>query len=95
MPASSAPPPGLLYIEDSPDGTPGIATRCGIKYGTYRKWRMAGKGPQTFILGGRVVARVEAVDAYIAGLEQAASQPKPQMRPAEPRINRHCTPAAA
>ena len=88
MPATSAPPPGLLYIEDSPDGTPGIASRLGITPGTYRKWRMAGKGPQAFILSKKVVARAEAVDAYIAELEQAAMQPKPQMRPAEPRVSR-------
>lgn len=94
MPASSAPPPGLLYIEDSPDGTPGIARRLGITPGTYRKWRMAGKGPEAFVLSKKVVARVEAVDAYIAEREQAAMRPKPEMRPAEPRVTRR-TPAAA
>ena len=94
MPASSTPPPGLLYIDDSPDGTPGIASRLGITPGTYRKWRMAGKGPQSFILSKKVVARVEVVDAYITELEQAAMRPRPEMRPAEPRMTCR-TPAAA
>ncbi|MFV8127480.1 helix-turn-helix transcriptional regulator [Streptomyces syringium] len=84
MPSSSAPPPGLLYIEDTKEG-PGIASRLGITPSTYRKWRMKKKGPHTFRLSKRVVARIEAVDAYIAQQEQAAKQPRPEMRPPELR----------
>ncbi|WP_030878800.1 helix-turn-helix transcriptional regulator [Streptomyces sp. NRRL S-1868] len=86
---TSSPPPGLLFIEDSTDTTgqplPGIASRLGIKPSTYRKWRMAGKGPDTFVLGKRVVARIEAIDAYIADLERTALSPSRDARPPEPR----------
>lgn len=85
------PPPGFIFIADyvDDDGTvlPGIASRLGITVSTYRKWCMAGKGPETLRLGKRVMARVDAVDRYLNGLEQAAREPhdNPEMRPAEPR----------
>ncbi|MFJ4434569.1 hypothetical protein [Streptomyces sp. NPDC088923] len=62
------PPPGLIYVEDTPDG-PGIATRLGIRPGTYRRWRMQGTGPHAWKIGKRVVSRPELVDAYLRGLE--------------------------
>ncbi|MFJ9889844.1 helix-turn-helix transcriptional regulator [Streptomyces sp. NPDC091287] len=65
-----SPPPGLIYIGDSASG-PGIASRLGITPGTVRKWRSAGRGPQTFKVGGRVVAREHVVTEYIAALERA------------------------
>ncbi|MCD9194258.1 helix-turn-helix transcriptional regulator [Streptomyces albireticuli] len=85
MPGPSAPPEGLLYIQDTKAG-PGIATRLGITPATYRKWRMRKEGPESFRLGKRVVARVEAIDEYIAKQEERAKQAKPEMRPAEARL---------
>lgn len=87
---TTPPPPGLVYAEDTRDESGarilGIASRLGITYGTYRKWRMAGKGPDTFYLGKRVVARIEAVEAYIAEQERAALEPSTDARPPEPRL---------
>ena len=87
------PPPGLIFIDDftGDDGTvtPGIASRLGISSSTYRKWRMAGKGPESFLLGKKVVAREDAVATYLAGLEKAAqdarSAENPECRAPEPR----------
>lgn len=71
------PPDGIVWIEDytSEDGSvliPGIASRLGISHSTYRKWRMRGEGPASFVLGKKVAARIEAIEAYLASLEQAA-----------------------
>jgi len=71
------PPAGIVWARDyrSDDGQvfiPGIATRLGISYETYRKWRMRDQGPVTFPLGQRVAARIEDIDAYLAGLHRAA-----------------------
>lgn len=70
------PPPGIVWIEDftSDDGVhiPGIATRLGISHSTYRKWRMRGEGPVTFLIGKKVAARIQDVEAYLAGLHRAA-----------------------
>jgi len=86
---TTPPPPGLIFVEDSKDESGerilGIASRLGITYSTYRKWRMAGKGPDTFFLGKRIVAREEAVEAYIAEQERAAREPSEEARPPEPR----------
>ena len=85
------PPPGFIYIEDyvDDDGSvlPGIASRLGISVSTYRKWRMAGLGPDTIRPRKRVMAREDAVERYLSGLEQSARAPSdnPEMRPAEPR----------
>ncbi|MEU2724007.1 helix-turn-helix transcriptional regulator [Streptomyces smyrnaeus] len=86
---TTPPPPGFVYAEDIRDESGelilGIASRLGITPGTYRKWRMAGKGPESFKLGRRVVARIDAVDAYIAEQERAAREPSDEARPPEPR----------
>lgn len=88
------PPPGFCFAQDSTDDegnvVAGIATRLGITYGTYRKWRMAGNGPETFLLGKRVAARISAVDAYLDRLEEAGAHDidSYDARPAEPRIPR-------
>jgi 3-methyladenine DNA glycosylase Mpg len=71
------PPNGFVWAQDycSEDGSvviPGIATRLGISHSTYRKWRMRDQGPATVIVGKKVAARIEAIEAYLAGLEQAA-----------------------
>ncbi|MEU4502600.1 hypothetical protein PXH67_06520 [Streptomyces sp. P8-A8] len=91
------PPDGIVWIEDyqAPDGSvvPGIASRLGISPSTYRKWRMRGEGPLAFVIGKKVAARIESIEAYLAGLEEAAveaaqaaaSAAEYDMRPAEPR----------
>lgn len=79
------PPPGCVFVKDTEAG-PGIASRLGIEPSTYRKWRMRGEGPKTFFLGKRVVARIEAVEAYITAQEQAALQVKNESRPPEPKF---------
>lgn len=88
--AAQKPPPGIVFIEDyeGEDGIVlhGIATRIGLTPSTYRKWRMAGKGPLTFMLGKRVAARIEAVDAWIAEQERLALEPADESRPPEPRL---------
>lgn len=74
--AQQKPPPGLVWIEDYADDNgptlPGIATRLGITPSTYRKWRMVGKGPHSFMLGRRVAARISTVDAWVAQQERNA-----------------------
>lgn len=86
------PPPGWIFIEDyvAPDGTviDGIATRLGIEPGTYRKWRMAGKGPAAIVHGRKVIARIEDVDAYLEEQLQASLAPQQEARPPEPRLTR-------
>jgi hypothetical protein len=68
------PPPGLIAIEDSPTGEPGIATLCGVKPGTIRKWRMRGWGPHTWRANGMVVSSPDAVAEYLDKLKHAPLQ---------------------
>ncbi|MCY0916966.1 hypothetical protein OS965_02095 [Streptomyces sp. H27-G5] len=75
--AQQKPPAGIVWIEDYTDAadgtvTPGIATRLGITPSTYRKWRMVGKGPHSFLFGRRVAARISTVDAWVAQQERNA-----------------------
>lgn len=84
------PPPGYIFMGDTIDATgrpvPGIATRLGISVSTYKKWRMAGKGPVTFQLGKRTVAPIDAVEQYLAAQADAAAHPSHDSRPAESRV---------
>lgn len=87
------PPPGIAYIEDVTDPITGavivlgIASRLGITPGTYRKWRMAGKGPaSTFLIGKRVAAFTADIDAWLIQQRDAALTPNHEMRPPEPRM---------
>ncbi|WP_037852958.1 helix-turn-helix transcriptional regulator [Streptomyces sp. NRRL S-1824] len=91
------PPPGIVWIEDyrNDDGSVvlGIASRLGISPSTYRKWRMRDEGPDSFLIGKKVAARITAIEAWLQGLEQAATEERAasrastahDMRPAEPR----------
>lgn len=88
MPGHQKPPTGFVFIEDyrDEDGNvivPGIATRLGISPSTYRKWRMAGKGPDTTVHGKKVMASENAIIAYFDRLERGASQQSHEMRPPE------------
>lgn len=95
-----APPPGIVWIEDyrSDDGVviPGIASRLGISPSTYRKWRMRDEGPDSFLIGKKVAARITAIEAWLHQLEQAATEERAatraeierEMRPAENRQHR-------
>ncbi|MET9952360.1 helix-turn-helix domain-containing protein [Streptomyces sp. NPDC006339] len=73
--ARSSPPPGLIYIEDTAAG-PGIATRLGIAPGTVRRWRSLGQGPATFRIGKKVVARISAVEDFLAQREREGRRPR-------------------
>lgn len=89
--AMQKPPPGIVFIEDyvSDDGEekiPGIATRVGVTPSSYRKWRMAGKGPLTFPLGKRVAALIKDVDAWLAEQYRAGIEPTEDERPPEPLV---------
>lgn len=92
MPTHQKPPPGLVFNDDYKDpetGTviPGIASLLGITPSTFRKWRLAGKGPVTFIHGKKIAARKAAIDEYFVRLEREAEQgPSYEMRDPEPRV---------
>lgn len=90
------PPPGVVWIYDYKDPEtgeviPGIASRLGISPNTFRKWRMADKGPKSFLLGKPVAAFIEDIDAWIAeqgGREyEAAVEARAEGRPPEARRN--------
>lgn len=85
------PPEGYAWIDDYVNDkgeveVQGIASRCGVTVSTYRKWRMAGKGPQAFPLGNKVAARISAVNAWLAEQERQATDPSHDARPAEARL---------
>lgn len=103
--AQQKPPPGIVWIYDYKDPDTGdvilgIASRLGISPNTFRKWRMADKGPRSFLLGKPVAAFIEDVDAYIASQGsreyEAAVQARADARPPEPRrpSRKPLTPAA-
>lgn len=93
-----APPEGYVWAQDyrGADGrtVPGIASRLGITYHTYRKWRMRNETPPTVLFGKRLAARIEWVDEFIARREKAAleafntsaAEAAYSMRPAESRL---------
>jgi transposase-like protein len=92
--AQQKPPPGIVWIDDYKDPetgdiTPGIASRLGVTPSTFRKWRMADKGPKSFLLGKPVAAFIEDIDAWIAeqgGREhEAAVEARAEGRPPETR----------
>lgn len=85
MPTHQKPPPGVIYADDYEDPatgkvTPGIATLLGIAPSTLRKWRMAGKGPTTFIHGKKIAAREQSIHAYFEALEREAEGFDPEPR---------------
>lgn len=94
------PPDGYVWAQDysGDDGrtVPGIASRLGISYSTYRKWRMRGEGPPTLRIGKKVAARIDWVEDYLsrrerdalAAIDAAAATVEHAMRPAESRYSR-------
>lgn len=51
-----------------------LSEETRIPVGTLRYWRHAGKGPESFKLGRRVVYRRSAVDAWIAAQQLATTR---------------------
>lgn len=66
------PPPGLIAIEDSPNGDPGIATLCGVKPQTIRQWRVRKRGPHTWRANGMIVSTPAAVAEWLDELKNAS-----------------------
>ena len=70
------PPEGYIWAQDYQDHDgrilPGVATRLGISYPTYRKWRMRGKGPAAILIGNKLAARPEWVADYLRQQDQDA-----------------------
>jgi hypothetical protein len=87
-----SPPQGCLWIEQA-------ATYLGLKVDTLRKWRLLGKGPVGFKVGGYVAYKTADLDAYLESQYQAAITPTQtrihEARPAEPRTSRKPARAAA
>ena len=94
-----APPDGFVWAQDyrDEDGRvvlPGIASRLGITYHTYRKWRMRGETPPTVLIGKRVAARIEWIEQFNAKREKEAldafnasvAAVEYSLRPAESRL---------
>jgi hypothetical protein len=78
------PPKGCLWIEQA-------AVHVGLELTTLRKWRLLGKGPVGFKVGGYVAYKVADLDAYLDSQYQAAITPDPnrkhESRPAEPCLS--------
>ena len=93
-----APPEGFVWAQDyeTPDGriVPGIASRLGITYHTYRKWRMRNETPPAVLIGKRLASRIEWIDQFNAKREKEAldaynagnANAEYAMRPAESRL---------
>jgi hypothetical protein len=94
------PPEGFVWAQDYEDDdgriVRGIASRLGITYSTYRKWRMRGEGPPTVLIGKKLAARTDWIDRYngrradeaLAAFEVAVQAAERSMRPAESRLTR-------
>ncbi|MFE0647429.1 hypothetical protein ACFVZH_02410 [Streptomyces sp. NPDC059534] len=92
------PPEGFVWAQDYRDHDGriqrGIASRLGITYSTWRKWRMRGEGPPAVLIGKRLAARIEWIDRFndqrgdeaVAAHEAAAADAEHSMRPAESRL---------
>ena len=92
------PPEGFVWAQDYLDHDGrierGIASRLGITYSTYRKWRMRGEGPPAVLIGKRLAARIDWIDRFndqrgneaLAAFEAAAAAAEHSMRPAESRL---------
>ncbi len=50
-----------------------LADRWNISHRTLERWRWTGEGPQFVKLGGRVVYRLEDVEAFEAGQLRAST----------------------
>jgi excisionase family DNA binding protein len=51
-----------------------IAAYLKVSESTLSRWRSAGKGPPFLRLGGIARYRIDAVDAWLAGLEHGHAQ---------------------
>ena len=59
-----------------------LADRWNISHRTLERWRWTGEGPQFVKLGGRVVYRLEDVEAFERGQVRASSSAKPELKSA-------------
>jgi len=50
-----------------------LATRWNVRPRTLERWRWLGEGPPFIKIGGRVVYRLEDVEAYEAGRRKAST----------------------
>ncbi|MFG2328311.1 hypothetical protein ACGFMM_01660 [Streptomyces sp. NPDC048604] len=100
---STPPPPeGFVWAQDYRDDdgriVKGTASRLGISYSTYRKWRMRGEGPPAMRIGTRLATRITWIDHFheqreseaLSSFDAAVQAIEHSMRPAESRL----TPAA-
>lgn len=59
-----------------------LADRWNISHRTLERWRWTGEGPQFVKLGGRVVYRLEDVEAFERGQVRARTSAKPELKSA-------------
>ncbi|MGQ3551761.1 helix-turn-helix transcriptional regulator [Streptomyces rochei] len=62
------PPKGCLWIE-------GAAEYLGLTLPTLRKWRLLGKGPVGFKVGGYIAYKIADLDGYLDSQYRAATEP--------------------
>ena len=59
-----------------------LADRWNISHRTLERWRWTGEGPQFVKLGGRVVYRLEDVEAFERDQVRASTSAKPEQKSA-------------
>ena len=58
-----------------------VALRWCVSHRTLERWRWTGQGPRFLKVGGRVVYRIEDIEAYEAGqLRTSTLRPEPSAR---------------
>jgi predicted DNA-binding transcriptional regulator AlpA len=62
-------------------GTRDAAAYLGVAMATLRTWRHRRRGPKSFRMGGRIVYRRSALDAYIDACESADSRSNAELDP--------------
>jgi predicted site-specific integrase-resolvase len=59
-----------------------LADRWNISHRTLERWRWTGEGPRFVKLGGRVVYRLEDVEAFERDQVRASTSAKPELKSA-------------
>ncbi|GAA0423679.1 helix-turn-helix domain-containing protein [Streptomyces luteireticuli] len=70
-----------MFSERAVLTTAEAALYLGSKPATLRKWRHRRCGPASFRVGGRVMYRLAALDAFLAECERADSRSNPELAP--------------